>query len=125
MMQNTWKVINNILRPDRSSNSIHKIIKGNEAVVGDKNIEECLNDYFVNIGSFVAGQILPEPRAPACFLKGDFAESFILSPTTPDLVKKMISSLQKKAGSLNTFPTTVLKFLSPLISARFSVLINK
>ena len=75
--------------------------------MGDKNIAECLNDFFVDVGSSVAGQVLPGPRDPAYFLKGDFAESFFVSPTTPDLVNTIINSLQNKAGSLNTFPTKV------------------
>ena len=50
--------------------------------MGDVNIAECLVDFFVNIGSSVAGQILPGPRDPAYFLKDDFAESFFLSPAT-------------------------------------------
>ena len=50
--------------------------------MGDKKIAECLNDFFVNIGSFVAGQVLPGPKDPAYFLKGDFAKSFFLSLTT-------------------------------------------
>ena len=85
--------------------------------MGDKNITECLNNSFVNIGSSVAGQVLTGPRDPAYFLKGNFAELFFISPTIPNLVYTIISSLQNKGGSLNTFPTKVLKFLLSLISA--------
>ena len=94
-------------------------------MAGDKNIAECRYDFFVSVGRSVAGEVLNRPRGPAYFLKGDFAESFFISPTTLYLVNTIINSLQNKAGSLNTFSTKVLKFLSPLISAPLSVIINK
>ena len=69
--------------------------------MGDGNIAECLNDFFVGVGSSVAGQVLPGPRDPAYFLKGNFAESVFVSPVTPKIVYTIISFLQNKGGSVS------------------------
>ena len=80
--KNTWKVVSSILSSARPSGrgSIREIIIGGEVIRGDENLAECLNNFFADVGSNVAGQILPGSRDHASFIKGDFAESFFYKP---------------------------------------------
>ena len=92
----------------KKSSHICKVINGDEVVVGDGNIAEYLNNFFINDGCSVLGQVLLGPRDPAYSLKGNFAQTFLRSPKTSDLVNTIISSLQSNACSSNTFSFIVL-----------------
>ena len=123
--KNTWKVINNILKPNRQNNkhSIKKIVMNKIEYSGDQIISDKFNEFFVNIGKNIS-ESLPDEGNHIDYLKGDYPSSFYFSPVNHLDIKIIISSLKNKTFGPNTYPVKVLKSISNPISPVLSHLVN-
>ena len=102
-----------------------KSVHGNRIVSQPKDIAEHFNDYFTSISKELQKLIPPTNRNFCDNFKNLNAESFFMTPTTPeeisDLIKTLISN--KSTGS-NSILTSILKKIKNEISIPLSAIIN-
>ena len=125
-IRKTWKLINNIVKPDNNANNINVeiIIVDNSVLVDKYDIARSFNDYFVNVGQNISQLTNCLPDDHKQYLHGNYTNSFFFSPVSPNEIDKLIYSLKNKQSQLNCIPAKVLKFVSHIISPLLSVIIN-
>ena len=126
----TWKTINNILKPNHTTKSklIKKIMYNNENLTENLDIANAFNDFFCNIGKEITKNITIENNNidHVTYLNEiNVVNSFFFKPSNTRDIMSIISSLKNKKSHLNVIPTSVLKFLSNILSPILSHIINK
>ena len=87
---------------------------------------ENFNNFFTSIGKKLQNNIPPTRRHYFDYLKHPNLKTFFISPTTPDEIKNIISSIKSsKYVGPNSTPTKILHLIKDKISMPLSELINK
>ena len=119
----TWKVINSLIKPIKSRNSLKLDIDG---VVTDDPVilTKSINDHFVSIAPSLASNIPTVNSDPISYMNHN-QHSFVYLPCTDEEITKIIRNLKNKKGSLEEIPVSILKMITDLISPILSELFNK
>ena len=122
-----WNGINEIIYSKSKANAWepnYLLING-KAVSQPKDIAEHFNDYFTSISKELQKHIPPTKRNFPDYLKNPIAESFFLTPTTPEEISDLIQTLSSnKSTGPNSIPTSILKKIKNEISIPLSAIIN-
>ena len=122
--QKTWSLINDILRPNANGHHIHEIKLRNQTIVDHAKMADVFNEYFSSIGSNIANSIQANGEYLS-FMRGNFAESFFMTPTSPQEVFSVTNNLKPKScDSIRFIPVRVLKAINHLICHPLSKIIN-
>ena len=106
-MKETWRTINNVIKPSCNSNNI-KIICNN-ASVDDDEIPNAFVEYFTSIAQKLTTQLPDSPNTVSHYLKDRINESFFMSPVTSNEVSNAISDLKNNGKGANTISSITLK----------------
>ena len=90
------------------------------------NIAENFNGYFTSTSKELQKHIPATKRNFSNNLKNPNAESFFVTPTTPEEMSNLIQTLSSnKSTGLSTIPTSILKRIKNEISIPLLAIINK
>lgn len=126
-----WKLINSLSCNKSTEHAIPRRLQSSDGIVSDpKEICECFNDFFANVGSILANQI-PTQHHPSGNQLTSSSESHTttltnLEPTTADEILKIINNLNNNTSSgLEGITTKSLKSVAKLILEELTSCINK
>ena len=124
-MKKTWHLINDIIRPGcRREADIEVLESDGVKFVNPVEIAQALNSHFSSVGSKIADDFCNETNFLP-YLTGNFPNSFLFVPTTPSSIDSIIKKLKNKSCSIHCLPTSVLKYISNIVSPILSTLINR
>ncbi len=126
-IRKTWKTLNTLLGKTNDKTGIVDSFIINEQTVSDpKQIGDAFCDYFTNIGPKLAKNIPPSNRTKNPPQGKHVEASIFLSPTDPNEVYYIISSLKSKASTgYDGISTKLIKDIKSEIAYPLSILINK
>ena len=123
-MKKTWTLINDIMRPNKSSRKFSELKLGNSVLTRDEDMANALNEYFVNVGENIA-QGINSSGEHLNFMTGNYSNSFFIEPTTAQEVFSIISGLKNKScDPVKLIPIRVLKAINHIICHPLSKIIN-
>ena len=122
--KNTWRIINNILKPNHTNNNnIKKLIINDKTYEDNKEISNEFNTFFTNIGKNIA-ESLPNEGDHNVYMRGDYPNSFYFTPVNFIDVDIVIASLKNKTFGIDTIPVKMLKVIRTTISPILAKLVN-
>ena len=128
-IRQTWKIINNVLRPktNKKVNLVNEIITNDVVYRDPNNICKLFNDFFVNIGRDLAESVENhDPDDHKFYLNNiDQQNSFFFHPILPSEIHSILNSLKNKSSDINTFSIKILKSIGNIISVPLANIINK
>ena len=107
-MKETWRTINNTIKPSCNSNNNIKIIHNN-APVNDDEIPNAFVEYFTSIAQKLTTQLPTSPNTVSHYLKDRIYEPFLMMPVNSNEVLNAISNLKNNGKGANTISTIALK----------------
>ena len=107
-MKETWRTINNTIKPSCNSNNNIKIIHNN-APVNDDEIPNAFVEYFTSIAQKLTTQLPTSPNTVSHYLKDRIYEPFLMMPVNSNEVLNAISNLKNNGKGANTISTITLK----------------
>ena len=94
-------------------------------VTNHLDIADNFNSFFSSIGNKIQNEVFSQHKSYSDFLKNSSQNSIFLTPTNPNEVASLISSLNtKKATGPNSIPSFVLSKIGKEVSVPLSWLIN-
>ena len=128
-MKKTWSTINNIISPQLDKKvEIKNIIFNDTTYTEGFDIANIFNHHFSTIGQTI-DQSIPAPNnnsnIPDYLSNVSFRDSFFFNPVTCITIEKIISNLKNKTAHVSTYPISVIKYLSSLISPILCSIFNK
>jgi len=106
-MNESWKLIKEILKRNGKDNKNNKFIINNEIVTSNKAIAQAFNKYYVNIGSSLASQIENVDVNPKSYIKNYNTASLFLEPVTE--VLQIMKSLKDSSPGWDEIKSTIIK----------------
>ena len=125
-MRKTWKLINDVIRPNCSSgkDEIVRVVDDDVEYSEPADIAERLNFNFASVGRRIA-ESCPDMGDCADWLTGNYIRSFYFRPVTPHDIFDIIRSLKNKSCTIDTVPVKIYKHINAIISPVLCSLINK
>ena len=120
-IKKTWNTINEILRRKNTTSAIPSfILHDNRQIHGNRNVANCFNHTFTNIGRNLASLIDNAHQPYAHYLGPRSPNSFFLRPTHDLEVLKIVSRLSNSASGVDNIPPKLLKsiihfIINPLV----------
>ena len=110
-LKGTWKLVNSILGKSKKSQNINLDIDG-QTITDAQVTANHFNSYFANVASTIRTTIPVSQHSYKHYLPPPTKNSFFMSPTNTEEVKKVIGKLKpKRSSGLDKIPTIVLKYL--------------
>ena len=99
-IKKTWGQINEILSKKKKTVDLPRyILNGNDTLTENKDIANCFNNFFCNIGPSLAGSIKsPTNKSYSDYMKQNITSSFSFDTVTPDYISKLINKLKSKTN---------------------------
>ena len=122
----TWDGIRNLINVSKKKNPPPtKLFYKNQERVKNVDIAECLNEFFVNIGSSVEAKIPTSQKHFSSFLGNANNKSIFLKPCTPTEILEIINSMKSsKSCGPNSIPTNLLIEFSQILVHPLVSIIN-
>ena len=127
-MRKTWATINQLITKKYKKKDFPKhFFSADKIITGDKDIADCFNNFFTNIGPDLAKDIPHPPnKAYTDLLKEKIAFSFNFSTVSTDHLLKIINNLKPKSSfGHDNISTMLLKSISLEIISVLSLIINQ
>ena len=127
--KNTWKVINQILKPNNEidKNKVNSFINPSdqqEKITDDKMICEMFNNYYVNAGKNLSNNIIDNNIPATDYLDSRVSETLIF-PSTDELeVTRLVECLDDSAAGVDDIPARIIKSVSREIAYPLTTLFN-
>ena len=122
----TWQLLKEAANLNSSSDAVEKISCGTQTITDQRLIAEKFNDFFVNIGTEIAGSINKTNAKPEQFMPNyPNLQEIELNEIQPTLICDIIKSLQAK-GSTDSdgISTKLLKCISTEVSTPLAHIFN-
>ena len=101
------------------------LLDKNKEIRKNEDVAEDFSEYFANIGVNLSKNISHVKHCYQRYLNSPYNDSFLLEPTTPNEILKIIKNFKKgKLLGPNSVPLTILKFNSDIFSQIISKLSN-
>ena len=111
-IKKTWHSINLLLGKEKKQSGCKIISAEGRDLTEPIEIANHFNNYFSTVAENLVKKIPSTHTNPSSFLGPNLSNSFYLYPTTPQEIKKIISSLQTKlSAGTNGIPAFLLKSL--------------
>ena len=125
-LSQTWQIINNITNRTTSKKSVDQILDDGSIIDDPHTMAEKFNNFFVNIGSNLAKQIIPVKKKTLDFMEGDFSNSIFLNPTAEEEIGDIITNLKNsKSTGQDNIPTKIIKHCKLELSSILSHIFNQ
>lgn len=122
--RDTWKLINNIIKPVISRSSELKLEVDGEVTSDPSLVANLFNDYFINVGPSLANAISPVNIDPLSFVNR-LANSFVFEPTCASEVMKIIMKFKSKQCNTTDVPNFIYKYAIEILSPIIAQLVNE
>ena len=124
-MRQTWKLIGSVLNKSNQSNFVDSFLIDGVENSNQYHIVEKFNDYFVNIGSNLAGSIPQAKKQFSHYMNVQSSNSFSLFLTNADEIVQIVSSFQNKnSAGIDGIPISIMKESIHYIAEPISNIIN-
>lgn len=124
-MARTWKTINSLIRKKEPIINTICFETSNGVINDNKKIANSFNTFFATVGEQLATKIPKSNVNMELFLTGTYPDSFLILPTTPQEIEKIVANLNSKTSfGHDEVPLTILKNCIRPISGILSYLIN-
>ena len=120
--KSTWKLINNILKPN-SKRVDFKLEEVGGFVDEPVAVSGVFNEYFSNVATELKSSIPTVAGDPLQFVQR-IQNSFVFFETNHSEVDRVICSFPSKGSSISLIPSFIFKSISSIISPILSYLIN-
>ena len=128
-IKKTWNMINSVLNKNHHNGAeFPKFFCVNNTYIADrKQIADCFNRYFTNIGSELADRIdTPPNKSYKDFLRKPTKKRFTFQVVTSEIVSKVIDDMKPKSSSgYDRISNNLLKFIKNAILGPLTLLINQ
>lgn len=114
-----WKILNRHARPHAQKQSIGSIQLDGNLITDPLEMACSFNDYFTSIGPNLASSISTDR-----YTLEPVDHSFILSPTNPEEISKIIKQMRNAAPGFDQVQASVLKATANTIAVPLACLIN-
>ena len=125
-LRNIWRGIRQIinLKPMGGGGFPSKILEGEAAVTDSKSIASAFNNFFANIGNYLAATIPSVNISPMDFMPQKLSHSLFLYPITSQIVDEINNLNSTKATGPFSVPIDILKLMKDIISEPLEILFN-
>lgn len=121
----TWKIINSVLKNNKSDNFVLNFVKDGNIVNSACEIVEHFNTYFVNIGSTLCASIQPESKQFTEFMPPSQMNSFALYYTDIEEIVSIVNKFGNKSSfGVDNVPIDVMKSCIACIAKPLCALVN-
>jgi hypothetical protein len=122
----TWETLNEILGKSRNSETIEKINVNGIPTADPIEIANQFNAFFTTAGQQISDNVRPVNKLAEEYINYDrVVPDLLLQNTTPDHVKKIISTLKPKLSSdAQGISTKMIKFVGNEIAAPLAYIFN-
>ena len=122
----TWEILNEVMgRGGKSATSKLKLAEIDGHLTSDsREIAEGINKYFINVGSELESKIPTSNIDPCSYLRGDYIDSFYLSPTSPVEIFNCLNKLKNSSSGHDKLKPEIIKIISDHISLPLSFIFN-
>ena len=127
-IRKTWDTLKHILNKKKSKSEFPPyFIDKNRRISGSQNIADQFNEYFIQIGPKLAGEIDTANKLPFdSYLQNPTPSSFQFDYTTPIDVEKIISNLKPKSScGYDNISSKLLKYIGDIVSVPLSIIVNQ
>ena len=127
-IRKTWDTLKHILNKKKSKSEFPPyFIDKNRRISGSQNIADQFNEYFIQIGPKLAGEIDTANKLPFdSYLQNPTPSSFQFNYTTPIDVEKIISNLKPKSScGYDNISSKLLKYTGDIVSVPLSIIVNQ
>ena len=122
--KSTWKVINNILKPNSKRQKDFQIEEKGTKLSDSTEIAYAFNNYFSSVAPNLAAEIPDVGIDPLSYLSRN-PHSFVYFKVDYTEVKKQILSFKSKPSNIKSIPSFDYKFIVDVISPVLAKLINQ
>ena len=123
LVRQTIKGIINI--KNKSDESISSLLIDNQLITSAKQISDHFNNFFTSIAEKIHRNIVKAKKTHLSYLGPETKNTIFLSPTVPEDVEDLISSMKtNKASGSNSIPTNISKLFKKEFSKPLSDMIN-
>jgi hypothetical protein len=121
---NMWKVLKSIVRKKKNLSLQTEFNVNGKTVNDPKEIVNCMNDFFVNVGARLQEQISVSHTDPVSLIKGNNDNSMFLVPTDEQEITNVIAQLKGTSCGYDNITCSILKHVFPAIVKPLCHLIN-
>ncbi len=121
-----WNAINKLkLKTNLKKNDINSISYKNKTLHQPLEMAEAFNEYYTNIAPDMERNLPSSDINPIDFLQGDYPQSILLPPVSPQDVSVVINKLKNKKGNLHEMPVSLIKSNKEILAIPLSLLFNQ
>ena len=120
-IKKTWSCINSILKGNKNKHIPSQILINDKLITNSKNICDCFNSYFTNLGTNLSKGITSStnPLNPVIFLH----HSLFFTPSNQFEIEKIINNIKITSPGYDMHPK-IIKQISMIIAMPLSHIIN-
>ena len=121
-IKKTWSCINSILKGDKNKHIPSKILINDKLITNSKNICDCINSYFTNLGTNLSKGI-PSSTNPLNYVNF-LHHSLFFTPTYQFEIGKIINNLKITSPGYDDIHKKIIKQISMIIAMPLSHIMN-
>ena len=124
-IKKTWEGTRSIINIKSTKSTISQIKVNNKVIKNHKEIEESLNNFFINVGPNTERNIPVNPKIkPDQYLKNRNQLNFLIAHISNEEVLAIINQLENKSTGPQSIPIKLLKLIPDLILTPICRIIN-
>ena len=110
-LKKTWQILKDIIGKSKPGNMSDKFLINGSIVEDSQVIANAFNDFYINIGSNLAGKIKPNNPYinPISYIKNDVTDSIFIAPATNAEILKIFNTLKKNSAGWDGLTQSLLK----------------
>ena len=121
-----WKSVNIIRGKGSKTTNISSLNQGDDTVVGDKNIAETLNSYFVNVGPSLSGDLPESEKSYVDYVQYSANTTFTFNDITENDTLKLLQGLKtSKAAGPDKRSARLVKDSAEVICQTLTLIFNR
>ena len=121
-----WKSVNIIRGKGSKTTNISSLNQGDDTVVGDKNIAETLNSYFVNVGPSLSGDLPESEKSYVDYVQYSANTTFTFNDITENDTLKLLQGLKtSKAAGPDKISARLVKDSAEVICQTLTLIFNR
>ena len=107
----TWQILKDIIGKSKPGNMSDNFLINGSIVEDSQVIANAFNDFYINIGSNLAGKIKPNNPYinPISYIKNNVTDSIFIAPATNAEILKIFNTLKKNSAGWDGLTQSLLK----------------
>jgi len=108
-LKTTWKILNNAINRNKQPATNHSFKYNHRNITDAKQISNCFNNYFINIGKSLSKTIPPQQSSPLNHLTGNYVHSLYIYPASEEELLRIINKLKNTSAGHDDLSVKALK----------------